>query len=362
MASANAEVRVLDESEKDESVASVQYEISSYGADYDVYGLVRRLNKEEIFIPKFQRGYVWKEKEASRFIESLLLGLPVPGIFTATDSLTNKMFVIDGQQRLRTLQFFLNGFFNPQQSDKKHRVFALSNVQDRFKGKTFQTLHEKDRIKLENTTIHTTIIKQESPKDDDTSIYHIFERLNTGGQKLNQQEIRVAAYYGPIFELLTRLNTSPNWRRIFGKTSARLKDQELILRFLALHYQSHKYEKPFSEFLTKFAIAHRNPPAAFTKEAEQLFEGTICVVTSLGKRAFRPEGTLNAAVFDSVMVGVAARVKKGPIKDNAGFARAYDYLVSKNPAYEAAVKRATSDEQSVRTRVEEATKAFLAVK
>jgi hypothetical protein len=362
MAKSNAEVKVIDDAEKDESVAPVEYEISSYGADYDVFGLVRRLNKEEIFIPKFQRGYVWKEKEASRFIESLLLGLPVPGIFTAIDPLTNKMLVIDGQQRLRTLQFFHNGFFNPQPTEKKQKVFALTNVQKRFEGKTFVTLPEKERLKLENATIHTTIIRQEAPKNEDTSIYHIFERLNTGGQKLNQQEIRIAVYYGPLFELLKTLNGLPEWRDIFGKPSARLKDQELILRFLALHYWSDKYQKPFAEFLTKFAIAYRAPNAAFLKEAEGIFRNTVEVVGLLGKVAFRPEGTLNAAVFDSVMVGVASRIAHGPIKDRKSFLKAYIDLVTENDAYSAAVGRATSDETSVRTRIHEAKKAFAGVK
>ena len=90
----------------------IQYEISSYGADYDVEGLVKRLERDDLLIPPFQRNYVWKLKEASRFIESLLLGLPVPGVFLVREQDSNKLLVIDGQQRLKTLQFFYNGIFN----------------------------------------------------------------------------------------------------------------------------------------------------------------------------------------------------------------------------------------------------------
>ena len=86
---------------------------SSYGADYPVDGLVKRINAEDIYIPEFQRGYVWSLNQASRFIESLLLGLPVPGIFVAKDEETKKLLVIDGQQRLKSLQFFYNGMFRP---------------------------------------------------------------------------------------------------------------------------------------------------------------------------------------------------------------------------------------------------------
>ena len=72
---------VLDESETDDLIPSISYEVMSYGSDMDVEGIVRRLRNGEIFVPLFQRDYVWNQSEASRFIESLLLGLPVPGVF-----------------------------------------------------------------------------------------------------------------------------------------------------------------------------------------------------------------------------------------------------------------------------------------
>src|SRR5690242_6091831 len=86
---------VLDEAEKDTKVPPVQYEITSYGADYDVEGLVNRLKRGEVQTPEFQRGYVWNIKQASKFIESLLLGLPVPGIFLARDADGKKFIIID---------------------------------------------------------------------------------------------------------------------------------------------------------------------------------------------------------------------------------------------------------------------------
>lgn len=96
--------------EEEQEVPPVQYDISSYGADYDVEGLVKRLNRKDILIPPFQRNYVWSINDASRFVESLLLGLPVPAVFLAKEE-SQKLLVIDGQQRLRSLQFFYNGFF-----------------------------------------------------------------------------------------------------------------------------------------------------------------------------------------------------------------------------------------------------------
>lgn len=92
-----------------------RYTISSFGTDFPVAALYRRLTSEssgddgDIYIPDFQRGYVWTKPQADRFIESLLLGLPILGIFLSTDPQTNKRFVIDGSQRLRTIRFFIDG-------------------------------------------------------------------------------------------------------------------------------------------------------------------------------------------------------------------------------------------------------------
>jgi Protein of unknown function DUF262 len=349
---------VLDEAESDETVPKVCYDITSFGADYDVDGVVRRLSKGEIFAPPFQRDYVWNIKHASRFIESLLLGLPVPGIFLAKDAATNKFLVIDGQQRLKTLKFFIEGSFNPHAGEDKSKVFRLVEVQKPFDGVTYSTLEEKDRLRLENSIIHATIVKQDAPADGDTSIYHIFERLNTGGLKLTPQEVRTAASYGTLIVLLRNLNSEGNWRKIFGKPSVRLKDQELILRFLAFYFEGEGYEKPVNEFLNKFVSRHRNPPEKFLKECKERFSSMINTVFDVfGEKAFRPVGSLNAAVFDSVAVAIAKRLAKGKVKNPAKLKAAYDQLLAKK-GFLSAVTSATSDEANVRTRMHDAYQAF----
>jgi uncharacterized protein with ParB-like and HNH nuclease domain len=160
--------QVVDNAETDTTIASVRYDITSYGVDYDVEGIVKRIQRGDIWIPEFPRSYVWKLTEASRFIESLLLGLPVPGVVFARGADTGTFLVIDGQQRLKTLQFFYEGYFNPRPDEKTRRVFALTNVQKRFEGRTYQTLDERDRLRLDNSIIHATIVRQEAPPDEDT--------------------------------------------------------------------------------------------------------------------------------------------------------------------------------------------------
>jgi len=349
---------VIDEAANDSTVPVIRYDITSFGADYDVDGLVRRMNSKVIFAPPFQRGYVWNIKEASRFIESLLLGLPVPGIFLARESESNKFLIIDGQQRLKTLQFFFDGKFNPREGEDKSKVFKLEEVQKPFDGLTYENLDEKDRLRLENSIIHATIIKQDAPADGSTSIYHIFERLNTGGLKLTAQEVRTAASYGELILLLKKLNGDKKWRQIFGKPSLRLKDQELILRFLAFYLESDKYAKPVNEFLNSFVSRHRNPPQKFIDHATAEFTSVIAMsLTAFGEKAFRPVGSLNAAVFDSVTVGIAKRLDKGKIRKPEKLAAAYEQLLA-NDAYKNATTSATSDEANVTTRLDAAIKAF----
>jgi len=351
---------VEDDAATDGKIPNVRYDITSYGADLDVEGLIRRLDRNEILIPPFQRGYVWRLPEASRFVESLLLGLPVPGVFFAREQETNRFLVIDGQQRLKTLQFFRQGYFNPREGETRRRVFALENVQAPFESKTYEQLPEPDRIRLDSSIIHATIVRQDAPPKDDTSIYHIFERLNSAGRVLTAQEIRTALYHGPFLELLRDLNASTPWRAIFGAPNLRLKDQELILRFLALLESASTYQRPMSEFLNKFAATHQNADMRFCEATRESFASTINLIFSaLGREAFRPVKALNAAVFDAVMVGLATRVRaSGP--PSVDLIRAAYVALLEEPSFVEATSRSTADEAFVRSRLAVAISAFSA--
>lgn len=347
------ETSVIDESE--EETIPFRYSITSYGADYPVELLVQRLDSEIIFIPPFQRSYVWTHKMASRFVESLLLGLPVPGIFLSKDPETGKSLIIDGHQRLKTLQFFYRGVFGG-------REFALKDVQPSFEGKTFRTLREEDRLRLSDSIIHATIVKQDEPSDDQSSIFHIYERLNTGGMLLQSQEIRACIYFGKFNDFLRKMNELAPWRTIYGEKSKRLKDQELILRFYALYFHLEKYERPIKEFLNKFMGANRHLELYSAETLAQKFTSTIELISSnLGILAFRPERALNAAVFDAVMIGITRRLEKGIITKSDKFVDAYNKLLA-NSEFLEATRTGTSDVPNVQKRVKLATQAFISLK
>ena len=340
-----------------------RYQITAYGADYPVDALVKRIESGDIVIPTFdpethfdpiegfQRHFVWSKKQSDRFVESLLLGLPVPGIFIVTQP-DGRFLVLDGQQRLRTLQCYYDGIM-------KGKQYTLSEVQPQFQGKTYNTLDADDRRRLDNSIIHATVVRQDQPSDDQSSVYMVFERLNTGGTALQPQEIRVALYSGPFINFLRELNQLPAWRDIYGPKSKRLKDQELILRFFALLYTPEAYQPPMKDFLNNFTSSNRNFDLESQDDMRGVFEATIDnVLTGLGKRAFRLKSAINVAVMDCIMVAIANRImSKGPISDIAGLKAQYERLIA-SEEFLSSVESGTTHESNVKLRMNAADQAM----
>lgn len=338
----------------DEIGGIIRYSISSYGADMPVDGIVDRLKREDIFIPPFQREFVWTHTQASRFIESLLIGLPVPGIFMFKEPDSRKLMVVDGQQRLRTLQCFHDGIL-------RGREFSLLGVSEEFSGKTYRSLADEDRRDLDDSILHATIFQQDHPGDDRSSIYSIFERLNTGGIPLQPQEIRACVYRGKLNELLSRLAENQHWKRVYGPASVRKKDEEIILRFFALYYSLEEYERPMKKFLNDFMENHRDLDDDLSAQFRSRFEGTIATVAEvLESGALRPERNLNVSVADAVLVGLAHRLDHGPIQDPDALRTAHERLLETLRSEELYTSGTTSKER-VRKRIELARTEYEAV-
>jgi len=264
----------------------------------------------------------------------------VPGIFLVRQE-DGRFLVLDAQQRLRSLRGFFDGVINGKE-------FILKHVQEQYKGKKYDSLDIEDRRRINDSIIHATIVRQDDPSGDMSSIYSIFERLNTGGTLLQPQEVRVALYHGPLVEFLRELNNLEQWRSLYGRKNPRLKDQELILRFIALLYWHEKYKRPMKGFLNDYLEANRKFQMNPGEEITEIFKATTEVaVHCLGARAFRLKNALNAAVFDSMMVALAKRLRaKGPIGDGENLRRKYRALLA-DPNYLHAVERAIADEENV---------------
>ena len=351
-------VENIESEVQDHAYSPPSYDIVTYPADFTLEVLVNKITKDpsEIQIPPFQRKFVWTQAQASKLIESFLLGLPVPPIFLYTDA-KNIQMVVDGQQRLKSIAYFYEGFFGPEDRGRRP-VFRLIGLNERspYRDLSYRDLESQDASafrKLNDSVLRAFVIKQLNPKDH-TSVFHVFERLNTGGTFLTGQEIRNCVYAGSFNDLLLELNSLPQWREIFGKTGEdkRQRDVELVLRFLALNFAAKDYKKPMKDFLSNFMFEHKNPTKATLRRFQDEFTNTaIALVKHLGPKPFHIRAGLNAAAFDSVAVAFAKHLTKIP-KD---IAKRFTHLKA-NVAFEKRISSATTDEESLSDRMSTAVK------
>jgi uncharacterized protein with ParB-like and HNH nuclease domain len=345
---------VEDESSR-EDIEISEFSIRSYGVDYTVDTIVSRMDKDYFIIPDFQRNFVWSQKHASKFIESLLMGLPVPGIFLYKQADNNKHLIIDGQQRLKTLQAYYKGLF-------REKKFRLVGVMKQWENKTYQELEISDQLKIDDAVIHATVFQQDKPEDVLDSIYYVFERINSGGIRLSSQEIRNCIYDGDFIDLAKDLNKNHDWRVIFGSETPnnRAKDIELIIRFFSLYEFSNEYKRPMVNFLNTSTFKLNNYTKNELYDLKLLFEEVInLVIRSIGNKPFRPVTSLNAAVFDAVMVGLARRIKLKEEKPNpTSIVRTYAELLN-DKDFKNTWERATADDENVRKRLELSEKYFM---
>lgn len=162
----NENVLTQEEREDLEAADETVIPITYSGQDFDVDGLVRRLDNGDMIIPRFglsdrtvevdgfQREFVWSKRQMDRFIETLLLEYPVPGIFLVKQQSDKRLLVLDGQQRLLTLQSFKKGVYNK-------RVFELKNVCEQFRGLSYEKLSNAQRRAFDNAFIQATVVNMD---------------------------------------------------------------------------------------------------------------------------------------------------------------------------------------------------------
>jgi hypothetical protein len=338
---------------EDRQSSPPQYEIATYPADFTLEVLINKWEADELIIPPFQRGFVWSQAQASKLIESFLVGLPVPAIFLYTQRGNEKSLVVDGQQRLRTIFYFFDGYFGSERSGNR-TVFRLKGLSDQspYANLTYSDLLETNEAaarRLRNSVLRAFIIRQLDPNDD-TSVFHIFERLNTGGTFLHNQEVRNAICAGSFNDLLHELNEYPAWRLILGKEypDTRMRDVELILRFFSLRHAADRYEKPMKDFMSRYMRTHSNAPANQIEEYRAEFTGTIdAMLKALGERPFHLYAGFNSSAFDSVTCAFSKHLHEIPsdIQDR------YQALAG-SIDFEALVRGGTTDAEQVRRRME----------
>lgn len=303
----------MPEEKNQESSNDDLFNITSWGADPSVRELIAQYQEGDIEKPELQRKYVWNKKAASRFIESLLLGLPVPSIFLANLE-SGKRLIIDGYQRIRTLVDYIDeGVWSGDGT-----VFRLYNtelINLRWRGKSFKELEEDDKRRLKNYCLHAIIFEQKTPKND-SGLYQVFERINTSGTPLNDQEIRNCVYQGQLNTLLFKLNENVKWRKLNNcPVDSRMRDLELILRFFAMNtenvYRSKDTTITLKHLLNRYMCDNLSADEPFLANRRKDFESVIdFIYDNFGEEAFfnlqndleKMRRRLYPTVLDSIMV------------------------------------------------------------
>ncbi|MBS0235565.1 MAG: DUF262 domain-containing protein [Proteobacteria bacterium] len=321
----------MDGSEEPE-IQITEYDITSTPNDFNVLTINSFLDKGAIVLPRYQRSFTWDKARASKLIESLILGLPVPQLFLYEEG-RNKFAILDGQQRLLSIYFFTKRRF-PKKSQRtvlrdifaKEGGFAPKVLQDddlfeafniylpakggeeksQLHGLNYETLQDNHRSAFDLRPLRCVIIKQNEPKDDNSSVYEIFDRLNTGGVNLNPQEIRANLYISGFYEFLYEANKDKRWRHILGKADRdeKLRDIELLLRAFAMLCYSAQYSPSMTRFLNRFSnYAKKNFDADTVSHLKAIFESLMAALDGLEPGLFRLSDRFSIAIFEALLVG-----------------------------------------------------------
>tara|TARA_Y100000310_G_scaffold265563_1_gene276666 strand:- start:2397 stop:3512 length:1116 start_codon:yes stop_codon:yes gene_type:complete len=197
---------------------TVKYTITDYSFEF----IVDKLEKERYYIPEYQREFIWPAVKQSKFIESLLMGLPIPFVFFWQDS-DGRMEIVDGSQRLRTIQSFMTNEL------KLKGLETLTEVN----GLKFSDFSESLQLKFAEKAIRIIILDHST---DAITRTEMFARINTGGTMANEAEIRRGSLPGPFMDMVTELSSSEEFVELTPISKPLVKSrerEELITRFFA---------------------------------------------------------------------------------------------------------------------------------
>ncbi len=324
-----------DYAEDADEVQVEEYDITVSPNDFNVMTLHSFVESGAVRIPGFQRNFVWDLGRASKLIESLILGLPVPQLFLYEQE-HNKFLVIDGQQRLMSIYYFIKKRFPRRErrvelrsifdskgdipeevlnDDGYFQSFNLRlhekipNHPNKFKGLNYSTLGDY-KHQFDLRPIRNIVVKQNTP-DDHSSIYEIFNRLNTGGITLSPQEIRTSLYHSEFYNLLYEINNMQGWRRILGQSEPALhmQDTEFLLRGFATLVDGENYAPSLAKFLNQFSNKCKNQRPTQNEYCRKLFESFLKACSNLPNDAFKNKrnNRFNVALYESVFTVVCEK-------------------------------------------------------
>ncbi|MDV3747814.1 hypothetical protein CMU21_08205 [Elizabethkingia anophelis] len=328
-----------DDSDDEIGYSFREYDVTSTPNDFNTKTIIDFIESGLFKIPGFQRNYVWDIKRASKLIESIIIGLPIPQVFLYEED-KNSYLVIDGQQRLLTLYFFTKMRF-----PKKEKRFELRQVFDEHGKFPEEILHddaffddfklklnevgqtEKNKLhglnyatlgdfksSFDMRTVRNIMIKQNFPNDDDSAMFEVFNRLNSGGVVLKAQEIRTSLYHSKFYNNLYSINMYEDWRKLLEQVQPdiHMKDVEILLRGFAMLLDSENYKPSMTRFLNQFSKKSKTFDPNSLPYFQKLFETFCNYIISIYPKAFiSSSGKFSITVFESIFVALCQEAAMG---------------------------------------------------
>lgn len=310
---------------------------------FSIFEYLRQLEKGKIIIqPDFQRNQIWTNIQKSRFIESIILNFPLPPIYL-NETKEAQYIVIDGLQRTTALKQFYN------------EEFALEGIEaiPKYNGLKFKGLSEALQSKFEDKKLTVFVLKPSTPM---VVIYDLFNRINTGGTQLNRQEVRNCIFIGKSTKLLKELSEQQYFRDAIdsGVRASRMKDREVILRYLAFRWFDYvnEYSGEMSEYvesaMKKINKTEDEVIESFKIDFERVMKWSF---TIWGEKNFRiptehTRGTINTAILESVCNYLSSKTDEFLEKNHKVIWANYDKLIG-DKRYNEAVTRSTGSKSKV---------------
>lgn len=313
-----------------------EYEITATPNDFNVSTLYNFIESGAVRIPGFQRNFVWDKVRSSKLIESLILGIPVPQLFLYEQT-RNRFLVIDGQQRLMSIYYFIKRKFPRKEKRVEIRAIfdkegnipdeilhndeffedfklklseKLPNQTNKFQGLNYSTLGDY-KTQFDLRPIRNIVVKQSSPVGDDSSMYEVFNRLNTGGINLRPQEIRTSMYHSSFYNMLYRINADHRWRTLLNslEPDLHMKDIEILLRGFAMLISGDEYKPSMVRFLNQFSRMCETHEASQNDYLESLFRSFLDASAGLPDVAFinQKNNRFNIALFEAVFTATCKK-------------------------------------------------------
>jgi hypothetical protein len=282
--------------------------------DIHMQQLLSMLQQKQIWVsPAYQRKFRWSSERCSQFIESLMLGIPVPSLFMAANS-DNTWEVVDGVQRLSTIIKFAGD--EPLRT--RHNLsdaLSLTGLEklNKFNGLTFAQLPET--VKMHFWTRPMKVITL-NDKSDPVVRYDLFERLNTGGVALSPQEIRDCVYRGQFADKLEAWSLQPDFKKVVLLTPLQQRDataEECVLRFFAFRDRYRSFKHDVRAFLTKYM---EDCSRSFNQQAnDQVFSATFRELARVFPNGLTRPGGQNRTplnLYEGVAVGASFALEHVP--------------------------------------------------